>query len=568
MFRTVNISFPILIVVLLTTLVYPRTKFVEKPTFKYFLIVQFMLVTFVVNILLPKHGILMWAACVVVANHYYSTKASIFTFVLASILMLVAIYLGMLFGEWDANLLNGAYYIEVGGESVNVDNASFSQRMKWLEFLQSGNDNRYFKAFAYYYLPRFLTLLVVENTCIALSKRSLNLLILESKNTIANTKMKSELNVAKEIQYSVLPKALDDENKDNIYGLMDPAKEVGGDFYDYFYIDDSHIALVIADVSGKGIPASLFMMKTATLVKSLTLSFKHDTAKILERCNVSLSNNNEASIFVTWWLGIVNLSSGELRYTNAGHNKIILIHDGKPIFLNDKSGLVLGAFSDTKYTENVIHLEKSDKLVLYTDGITEAHDIENKLYGEDRLLRFTKENVELDPKDFVTKLRESVAEYSKGVEQFDDITILMFKYNLISTITESKIFNADVKELDNLFNYSSTLLKMLDFSNRDIIMINTALEEVFVNVASYAYEKGGTVEVTLSKYKDHIKFVFKDNGKPFNPLDMKDPNITASSEDREIGGLGIYMVKKIMDDVSYEYINNQNILTLIKYKKA
>ena len=99
-------------------------------------------------------------------------------------------------------------------------------------------------------------------------------------------------------------------------------------------------------------------------------------------------------------------------------------------------------------------------------------------------------------------------------------------------------------------------------------MINTALEEVFVNVASYAYEKGGTVEVTLSKYKDHIKFVFKDNGKPFNPLDMKDPNITASSEDREIGGLGIYMVKKIMDDVSYEYINNQNILTLIKYKKA
>ena len=133
---------------------------------------------------------------------------------------------------------------------------------------------------------------------------------------------------------------------------------------------------------------------------------------------------------------------------------------------------------------------------------------------------------------------------------------------------ESRIFKADVKELDNLFEYSSKLLKILNFSHRDIIMINTALEEVFVNVARYAYDDGGIVEVTLSNDQKTVTFVFKDNGKPFNPLTKKDPNITAKSEEREVGGLGIYMVKNIMDEVYYRYEDNHNILTLIKRRNS
>ena len=134
-------------------------------------------------------------------------------------------------------------------------------------------------------------------------------------------------------------------------------------------------------------------------------------------------------------------------------------------------------------------------------------------------------------------------------------------------ILESRIFAADVKELDNLFEYSSRLLRILDFSSRDITMINTALEEIFVNVSKYAYEEKGTVIVSLSSDKNKVTFVFKDSGKKFNPLDREDPNINASSEEREIGGLGIYMVKKIMDDVSYEYKDGYNILTLVKNRK-
>ena len=129
---------------------------------------------------------------------------------------------------------------------------------------------------------------------------------------------------------------------------------------------------------------------------------------------------------------------------------------------------------------------------------------------------------------------------------------------------ESRIFKADVAELDNLFEYSSRLLKILEFTSREITLINTALEEIFVNVAKYAYDASGTVEVSLTNDKSRVIFVFKDSGKPFNPLNREDPNINASSDEREIGGLGIFMVKKIMDEVHYEYKDNHNILTLIK----
>ena len=132
---------------------------------------------------------------------------------------------------------------------------------------------------------------------------------------------------------------------------------------------------------------------------------------------------------------------------------------------------------------------------------------------------------------------------------------------------EKRIFKADTSELEALFDYSTLLLEKLSFTHHDIIMINTALEEVFVNVAKYAYEEGGTVEVTLSNDKNKVTFIFKDHGKEFNPLDREDPDITASSSEREIGGLGIFMAKNIMDDISYEYKDGYNILTMIKKRR-
>ena len=565
--KLVNISFPILIVVLSSTKILTRTSFVEKPSFKYFLIVLYSLVIFTINVLLPKHGILLWAACIIVVNHYFSPKIMLVTYLLVAGLMFFALYFGMFLGEWDPYTLNGAYFIEVNGAKVNVDNATLKQRIDWLKYLKSQGDNRYFKTFIYYYIPRLIILTVILNIGLAVSKRSLRMLSLEAKDASSKEKLKSELHVASAIQMAVLPKALEDANKNNIYGLMTPAKEVGGDFYDYFYIDDSHLALAIGDVSGKGIPASLVMMITETLIRSLTKTLQKDTANIMKRCNISLATNNEANVFVTCWLGIIDLVTGELKYCNAGHNKIVLIHNGEASFLDGKPGVVLGAFQESNYKENTLVLEKGDKLLLYTDGVTEAHNEEKMLYGEERLLKVSTKYNGLNPLDFVKNLKSDIEEFVDGYEQFDDITILMYKFEPTVLSVESRTFKADVKELDNLFDYSSNVLKQLYFSTRDIIMINTALEEVFVNVAKYAYEGDGTVEIILSRDRDRVTFIFKDNGKMFNPLEKDDPDITASSDEREIGGLGIYMVKKIMDEVTYEYINNQNVLTLVKLKK-
>jgi serine phosphatase RsbU (regulator of sigma subunit)/anti-sigma regulatory factor (Ser/Thr protein kinase) len=574
-FLLVSVLFPILIVAFGSTYFYTKTKIIEKPGFKYFLIIQFIIGVFALNIIIPKHGILMWATCIVLVNHYYDPKLSLCTFILVALLMFIAIYAGMFLGEWDSNLLNGAEDITVydyDGKTIirqfNSDSSTFEDRKAWLDYLRDvKGDNRYAKVFTYYYLPRVLILLIISNIAFGVSRRSLRLLSKEAGLLEEKHRQDSELKVATDIQYSVLPKELEDDNKDNIFGLMDPAKEVGGDFFDYFYIDETHLALVMADVSGKGVPAALFMMKTETLIKSLTLALKSDTATIMKRANQALCSNNDANIFVTCWLGIINLATGEIRFTNAGHNKIIIFSDGNEFYSKDKPGVVLGAFAESKYTENKIVLNNKDKILLYTDGVTEAHNSHNELYGEARLLAFAKKNRDLSPKLFVNSLRTDIDIYAENAKQFDDITILMFNYDNENMVSESRTFPADVKELDNLFYYSSSLLKLLDFSNRDIIMINTALEEVFVNVAKYAYENTGTVEITLSKFRDHITFVFKDRGVPFNPLDKEDPNINASSEDREIGGLGIFMVKKIMDKVTYEYANNENILTLVKYKK-
>ncbi len=563
----INVVFPIVIAVLESALIHIKFNLIKKPGFKYFLIIQFIVATFVLNVIIPKHAILMWAVCIILESHYFNPKISIFTYVIASIFMLVAIYFGMILGEWDSNLLNGNGVLTVNGETFHVDESTFRQRVLWLDYLKANGDNRYLKAFVYYYLPRWLTFTLIAVINYSVSKRALRVLMVENKLVADSEKMHSELNVASSIQNSVLPKELSGTEKNNVFGVMNAAKEIGGDFYDYFYIDDNHLVLVVGDVSGKGIPAALFMMKTETLIKSLALTVGSDTATIMRKCNERLCDNNEANIFVTCWLGIVNLETGELKYTNAGHNKIIVQKNGEPEFLESKIGVALGVFDTVQYIENTTVLNNEDRLLLYTDGVTEAHDTENNLYGEKRLLKYSIINKKSSTKEFVYNLLDDINKYANGADQFDDITILMYQYVKEDAKIEKRIFKADVKELDNLFEYSSSLLKIMEFSNKDIIMINTALEEVFVNVAKYAYNGTGTVEITLSRTQDKITFIFSDNGVKFNPLEKEDPNITASSEEREIGGLGIFMVKKIMDECSYDYVDNHNVLTLVKYKK-
>ena len=211
---------------------------------------------------------------------------------------------------------------------------------------------------------------------------------------------------------------------------MQPAKEVGGDFYDYFLIGEDKLGFVIADVSGKGIPAALFMMRAMTLISNHVLEGK-SPAEALQSANIELCDNNEKGMFVTVWLGILELTTGKLEFANAAHNPPVLKKAGESfIFMDHKTylrGLVLAGLPETKYRNNEISLDHGDMMFLYTDGVTEAANPKLELYGEERLLACLMENYALEPADLIRAVRADIDAFAAGAEQYDDITMLVLK---------------------------------------------------------------------------------------------------------------------------------------------
>ncbi len=248
--------------------------------------------------------------------------------------------------------------------------------------------------------------------------------------TAENQRISTELNVATEIQANMLPTdypAYPDRNDFDLFASMEPAKEVGGDLYDYFMIDDDHLLLSVGDVSGKGVPAALFMVITKTLLTSHGVQHL-SPSEILRTTNNQLCENNASSMFVTCWLGILTLSTGELRFANSAHPHAILYADGQFKYLETKANLMLGAIENTSYDEHAITLRHGDRLLIYTDGVTEATNTENELFSEARLLESAKKTLALNAKDTVKSIREDIDLFTGNADQFDDITMLDFIY--------------------------------------------------------------------------------------------------------------------------------------------
>ena len=252
----------------------------------------------------------------------------------------------------------------------------------------------------------------------------------------------TELNMATEIQTSMLPStfpAFPDRNEFDIYASMDPAKEVGGDFYDFFLIDDDHLATVIADVSGKGVPAALFMMSSKILLNDHA-TIGGSPAEILERVNKLVYANNKAHMFVTVWLGILELSTGKLTSASAGHEYPMINVNGKYELLKDKHGLAIGAMPNSKYKDTEITLNKGDGFFVYTDGVAEATDANNELFGTDRTLEALNAiRAGVSQKEILEGVRSAVDAFVKDAPQFDDLTMLGLKYFGPKTSSESEM---------------------------------------------------------------------------------------------------------------------------------
>lgn len=246
----------------------------------------------------------------------------------------------------------------------------------------------------------------------------------------AEERIDKDLEFARRIQFSVLPNvfpAFPNHNEFDIYANTIPAKEVGGDFYDFFFISSHELCMVIADVSGKGIPAAMFMMNAKTTLNNLA-STGMDVSEALRLTNEHLYKENDAGMFVTIWIGVIDLNTGVLKYASAGHNPAIVIRNGDtPEMLNCKVGVVVAAIDDVTYNQYETKLNPGDYLYLYTDGVTEATNKDEELFGDDRLLNATRLKSDIDCKEVCSQVLENVNGFVLNAPQFDDITMLCFK---------------------------------------------------------------------------------------------------------------------------------------------
>ena len=385
----------------------------------------------------------------------------------------------------------------------------------------------------------------------------------------AAARIDKELEYAKQIQLSALPTNFPTGEDYSIYAQMIAAKEVGGDFYDFYKLGDTTVAFLAADVSGKGIPAAMFMMTAKTIIKDLAESGMA-VNDIFTKANEKLCENNESGMFVTAWMGILDLTTGNVQFANAGHNPPILKRaDGSFEYLKTRAGFVLAGMEGVRYRVGEITLNEGDRLFLYTDGVPEATNVDNKLYGEDRLLSFMNQNASMEATRLLPALKANIDEFVGEAPQFDDITMLMFDYKPKKggEHMTKKTFPAKTESLSEVLGFVEETLEGFECPMKIQTAICVAIEEVFVNVAHYAYPNGEgdmSLHIGFDDQSRTITFRMTDKGVPFDPLKKPDPDITLSAEDREIGGLGIFITKKTMDSLTYAYEDGENILTMTK----
>ncbi|MHC5023935.1 MAG: ATP-binding SpoIIE family protein phosphatase [Planctomycetota bacterium] len=393
------------------------------------------------------------------------------------------------------------------------------------------------------------------------------------RTTSAKERMESELNIGQEIQMSMLPlefPPFPDRHEFTIFAKLIPAREVGGDFYDFFFIDDDHLCVCVGDVAGKGVPSALFMAVTRTLIKA-TAKDDASPASILTRVNDELSERNESCMFVTVFVAILNVDTGLFRYTNAGHNPPYIRHaDGTTTRLAERHGPVIGGMAGLTYAEDELVLAGDDLLVMYTDGVTEAMSPTEQLYTEKRLAGLIGEGALSTVEDAVRVVLDDIDDHAAGAEQSDDITVLAVRYQGPGTDVIDHSFDitvpnqlTSIEAVNDRFNAFAAEAGLPDEVRR---RINMVFDELLNNVISYGFddEREHAIEVHVGLERHRLVIELMDDGRPFNPFGQETPDTTLPLEARRIGGLGIHLVQKVMDEVSYERRIDKNLVKLVK----
>ena len=380
----------------------------------------------------------------------------------------------------------------------------------------------------------------------------------------ANARVETELETAARIQLQALP-SIGALPKNEYYDLdiaarMTPAKEVGGDFYDCFYLDSTHLALMIADVADKGIAAALYMMMSKSLLDD-HLTASRSPGRILEDVNRRLYKKSIGGMFVTVWLGILDLRTGEMVTANAGHEYPAICRVGGRFELfKDDHGFVLGGTKSMRYRETCLRFEPGDILFVYTDGVPEANDPGGTMLGEERMLELLDRAKDGSMEDLVDQVSHGIDSFSDGSPRFDDTTMLAVKF-LSRTEPVGIAVSPRLEELTVLQDYVDSVVSEAAVPDLQAKKISISVDEIFSNIVKFS--SATHVRLVCRSENGRIILTFTDDGIPFDPLAQQDPDLSPAGLRRKAGGLGIYITRQNMDELSYSRSEEKNILTLI-----
>ena len=395
----------------------------------------------------------------------------------------------------------------------------------------------------------------------------------ELKNTTAQkASIESELQVASGIQMGMLPKKFPtypERDDVQLYASLTPAKEVGGDLFD-FYFRDEKLFFCIGDVSGKGVPASLFMAVTRAVFR--TVSARESMPDhIMAALNQTMVDMNETNMFVTLFIGVLDLPTGRMHYCNAGHDAPLLVGAGVGLLSCD-ANIPVGVMPSWKYTLQEAQIFTGTTIFLFTDGLTEAEDATHNQFRMERINDVAAQALahhQQEPRQLIGLMTDAVHQFVGDAEQSDDLTLMAIQYikqQRDVKMCKSIVLSNDISEVPRLTAFVDAVCEAVGFNPTVTMQMNLAIEEAVVNVMNYAYPRGKKGDVTIEALSNDVrlKFVIIDSGTPFDPTVHADVDTTLSAQERPIGGLGIHLVRQMMDSINYERVNNLNVLTLRK----
>jgi sigma-B regulation protein RsbU (phosphoserine phosphatase) len=395
----------------------------------------------------------------------------------------------------------------------------------------------------------------------------------ELKNTTAQkASIESDLRIASAIQMGMLPEKFpssDDRDDVQLYASLTPAKEVGGDLFD-FYFRDEKLFFCIGDVSGKGVPASLFMAVTRSTFRTVSA---HESMpdRIVNTMNKAIADMNKTHMFVTLFVGVLDLPTGRLRYCNAGHDAPLLVGAGVGELPSD-SNIPVGFMPTWKYSLQEAHIFTGTTIFLFTDGLTEAMNAKYELFQMERVNKVATQALaqgQQDPRQLISLMTDAVRQFVGDAEQSDDLTMMAIQYIKKQSDVKMRkniVLPNDIQEVPRLNAFVDDVCETVGFDEMVTMQVKVAVEEAVVNVMKYAYPTGqrGDVSIEAASNDLRLKFTIIDSGKPFDPTVQAEVDTTLSAKDRNIGGLGIHIMRQNMDSINYERMDNLNVLTLRK----